>query len=335
MPELTTAPASIDPKQVAANLTKGITDRANGKSPSKGPGEAEGADKAPAPVDPNAGKRKFVVEGKEVYLTPEQADAYVQKGLAFEPKMSEMARMRQEMAQLEQTLVQNPGAIIANIAKKRNIPIQQLVENVLSSNASDEVKEATGKWYWENVAKRHQMDPKDREILEKDERIKVLEDADKQKAEAAIAIENRNKMVAALGQVSGQIQETLKELGIKDVNGPTAIRLTKEIADVMRISYFSRQPCTAKQAADKVRERILNYQKQFYDDLDPDRLVEALGKENAEKVRKHFLKVVQAAENGTQQEKRSSGQPTRRDERKTIGMDDFHDYLDELKRTSK
>ena len=335
-PEATTAPAGtgagLDTKQVAANLTRGITDKATGKGPEK-PG---GTDKAETVVDPNAGKKKYVVEGKERWLSPQEADSYVQKGIAFEPRISEIARMKHEMQQFEQTLLDNPGAILANIAKKKNVPVSQLVQNVLDSNASDEVKEATGKWYWEKVAKLHQMDPKDRQIFEQDEKIKTLEAKDKEKAEMAVALENRSKVVHALGQVSSQIQETLKELGINNPNSSVAIRLTKEIADVMRVSYLTKQPCTAKIAADKVKTRIRDYQKQFYDDLDPDALVEAIGKENAEKVRKHFLKAVQDVEKGSEPKAGTHfTKPPKRNERETMNLDQFHDYLDDLKKNSK
>lgn len=340
MPPETVAPptpADTGVKQTAANIVKGVTDKATGKVPAGDTGKPEAAPKGseqPA-ADPNAGKRKYNVSGKDVWLTPEQADAYVQKGLAFEPKISELDRIHREMAAFERAMIDNPGGVLANLAKRANVPVQAIVEKVLNGTLSDEVKETTGKWYWENVAKRQRMDPKDLQILEQDERIKALEAQDKQKAEMAVALENRNKVVQALGQVSAQIQETLGELGITDVNSALAIRMTKEIADVMRLSYLSKQPCTAKQAAEKVRERINSYQRQFYDALDMDKLVEQLGKENAEKVRKYFLKLVQDPEKAAKQEGGKAPHPPKRDERKTMNMDDFHDYLDDLKKNSK
>lgn len=341
MPDIATAtPATqAEPKITANNIAKAVTDRATGKVPQgKGPETpADGDEKKPVAVaDPNAGKEKYTVEGKDIWLNPAEARAYVQKGIAFEPRISELARMKQEIQQFEHELVNNPGKIIANISKAKGIPIKDLVQNVLSSNASDEVKEATGQWYWENVAKRHRMDPKDLQILEQEERIKSLEAQDKEKAETAIATENRARVVKALGDVSAQIQETLGELGITDLSSPASIRITKEIADVMRVSYFSKTPCTAKQAAVKVKARIQDYQKQFYDSLDAEQLVTAIGKENAEKVRKYLLKTVTDAEKGTQQEGgKHSAQTPRRDQRKTIGLDEFHDYLDDLKKNSK
>lgn len=342
MPPETTAPPApttgADPKAAAANITKGIQDRGQGKPAPDANAQKNGAngaavDKGATP-DPNAGKRKYVVEGREIYLTPAQADAYVQKGIAFEPRMSEMARMRQEVTQFENALITNPGQVLANLAKKRNVPLTQIVQNVLDSNASEEVKAATGKWYYEKVAQREMMDPKDREILEKDEKIRTLEDRDKQTAEAQVFQENRKKVVNALGVVSGQIKETLSELGIKNADGPMAVRLTREIADVMRLSYFTRQPCTAKQAAEKVRQRIQDFQGQFYGELDAATLVDRLGKENVEKIRAHLLKTVTDAEKGTEQKATTRPFAPRRNERQTMNMDDFHDYLDNIKKTN-
>lgn len=340
-PEAATAPAptQAEPKQTAANIAKAVQDKANGKVPaSRGPerppedGDEKG--KAKATADPNAGKQKVVVEGKEYWLTPEQISAYAQKGIAFEPRVSQLDRMQREFAQLEQSMLNDPGRILTNLAARAKVPIQTLVERVLSGTASDEVKEATGKWYWENVAKRMRMDPKDLQILEQDEKIKRLEEADKQKAATAVAMENRQRVVKAMAEVSGQIRDTLTELGVKNVDGPAAIRLTREIADIMRVSYFAKQPCTAKQAAEKVRARIMDYQKQFYDELDMDKLVEVLGKDNADKVRKYFLKLVKEKEE-IEQKPSGPGKIQKRDERQTINMDQFHDYLDDLKRKSK
>lgn len=327
-------------KQTAANIVKGATDKATGKAPTanKGPQKPEDGDEKNKPVavatpDPNAGKEKYTVEGKDVWLTPEQARSYVQKGIAFEPRVSELDRMKREVALFEQALIENPGMVIANIAKRRNVPVQQLVENVLSSNASDDVKEATGKWYWENVAKRHQMDPKDRAILERDERIKILEDQEKVKAETAIALENKARVQQALALVSSQIGESLKELGLPDMNTVVGVQLAKRIADVMRISYLTKKPVTAKEAAAKVRAEIMQYQRAFYDNLDEDKLVEELGKENADKVRKYFLKLMKSVDK--EHPKVSDEPKTKSGERKVITPDEMHDYLDNLKRNGK
>ena len=331
--------ASPDVKTTAGNIVKNATDKAAGKGaptnkiPPQKPDDGDEKGKPVTAVDPNAGKKKYTVEGKEYWMTPEQADVYVQKGIAFEPRISDIARMKQEMVNFEQALIENPGAIIANIAKRRNVPVQQLVENVLSSNASDEVKEATGKWYWENVAKRHQMDPKDRAILERDEQIAKFKEVQDAQAKSAVALENKQRVDAMMGQVKGQIKEAMTEFGLPNIDTPIGAQMAKRVADVMRLSYINRKPITPKEAAGLVREEVRQYQRSFYDALDEDKIVEELGKDNAEKVRKYFLKVMKAVEK--EQPKTGDAPPSKRGERKVITPDEMKDYLENLKRNGK
>lgn len=341
MPAETPVAPAVDPKQTAANIAKGVQAKAAGKSaaPQTQAGQDAVAkdDKAQADkpaaeaavADPNAGKEKYVVEGREIWLTPQQARAYVQKGIAFEPRVSELARLQQEVNQFQRALLDSPGLILANMAKRAGVPIETIVQKVLAGNANEGTKKAVGEWYYENEVKLAQMDPKDRELLEKDNRIKELEMTEKQKADEAIKAENVAKVQRAMAEVKAQIKDTLGELGITNMDTAAGVRISKEIADVMRLSYLQKEPCTAKQAAEKVKTRIIEYQKQFFDSLDPEKLVETLGKENAEKVRKHFLKLVKNQEE--EREKKPATPKARRNERETIGMDDFHDYLNELK----
>lgn len=330
------APAQTpQPNKPAANIARNVQNRAAGTPPQPPAKPPEAGTSTPAPADPNAGKKKYVVEGKEYWLTPDQAESYVSKGIGYEPKVSEIARIRQEMIQLQNALLNNPGAVLMNLAKQRNIPIGQVVQNVLSGTASDEVKEATGRWYYENVAKRHQMDPKDLQILELEEKNQAFEQERQRGLQGQIMAENIKRVQANIATIKGQIIESLAELGIKNVETPLAARIVKDIADVMRVSYFSGQPCTAKQAVEKIRQRVYDMQSQFYDELDGAALIERLGEKNVEKIRQHLLKKVQDAESGTRQ---NAGErpfkPRVRNERETITPDDMHDYLDELKRTN-
>ena len=65
MAETATATA-VDPKATAANIAKGITDKAAGKAPPAPAVDPKTGKPAEAVVaDPNAGKEKYVVEGKE------------------------------------------------------------------------------------------------------------------------------------------------------------------------------------------------------------------------------------------------------------------------------
>jgi hypothetical protein len=331
-----TAIAPAPTATTSDNIAKGVADKAAGKA-------VQNAAKAPEPVktgaktaegDPNAGKRKYIVNGQERWLTPQQADDYVQKGLSFEPRISELARLQAETARFLEVLKTDPAKVLYN-PKVGLTPKDALAKILQSTKVSDEIKDAVGQWYYENVVKREQMDEKDRAILERDEQIKDLTAGEKAREEARIAQENMQKVNVAMAQLKGQIKEALTEIGITDIDSPLGAQLAKRIADVMRLSYFARKPCTVKEAVAKVREEIKAFQKQWYDGLDEDKLVEELGKENAEKIRKHFLKVVKAAEKESAQESGQKQTAPRRDERKTMTPDEFREYLDGLKRSGK
>jgi hypothetical protein len=313
--------------ETAKNLVKGITDKAAGKVPEK-PIEAKGGGKEPLPVDPNAGKQKYLVDGKEFWLRPDEVETYVHKGIRFEPRISELARLQTETAQFLDLLKTDPAQVLFNpkVGLTPEVALQKILQ---STKISDPIKETVGRWYYENVYKRETMDERDRAILERDERIAELSASEKARSEQLLAQENQVRVQQAMAQLSGQIKEALAEIGLPNIDTPIGAQLAKRVADVMRVSYLAHQPCTAKDAAAKVRTELKEYQKLYYDALDEDKLVEELGKENAEKVRKYFLKAVKAAEKDT---KESTGKPRERtSERKTINSDQFHDYLDSLK----
>src|SRR5260221_165271 len=108
--QVATPAASVPRDGTAANIVKGIHDRANGKAPAT-PLNDQKSPANPAAVDPNAGKEKYVVDGKEVWITPEQRSAWVQKGMAFEPKMDQLARLAQEQVQFQRALIEDPGRV--------------------------------------------------------------------------------------------------------------------------------------------------------------------------------------------------------------------------------
>lgn len=325
----------VGSKTTAENIVKGIADKAAGKLPGK-PGDVKAAGKAgeTAPVaDPNAGKEKYLVDGKDVWLTPAQAHAYVQKGIAFEPKVSELARLQSETSQFFDLLKSDPGKVLYD--QRIGLTPEVALEKILASGKiTDQVKEIVGKWYYDNVIAPSKLDPVARELAETKKLLSDRELSDKAKADEALARDNVNRVNAAMAQIKGQIGEAMKEIGLPNFDTPIGAQLAKRVADVMRLSYLSRRPCTPKEAAVKVREEIRAYQRSYYDVLDEKGLVEELGKENAEKVRKYFLKIVKESE---KEPPKNTGAPRteRKGERKVITPDDFHDYLEERKRNAK
>ena len=318
------------PDNTAANIAAAATAKAAGTPPAKGAVDPK-APVANAPVvDPNAGKEKYVVDGKEVYLSPEQAKAYVQKGLAFEPKISQLGRLQQETAAFLDTLATDPGKVIYN--DRFGKPQEVLAKILNSTKVSDEIKDTIGQWYYNNVIVPGNMTPEQREAAEWKRKAQAHDEMLKQQAQNKLSEENNRRVQQALNTIKAQINEAMKEAGVP-LDSRIAPQLAKRVAQVMQLGFVSGKVITPKDAMAKVKQELHEYQKAYYDVLDEDKLVEQLGKENAEKVRKYYLKAVKAKE----AEAKKSYQPSaaRKDERKTMTPDQFRDYLQDLKSKGK
>jgi hypothetical protein len=312
----------------AANIVKGVVDKS---SPANG---SNGKDLTPppkptdtSPVDPNAGKEKYTVDGKDVFLTPEQARAYVQKGIAFEPRMDQLGRLQHETAAFLETLATDPGKVIYN---DRFGKPQEVLKKILgSTKISDEIKETLGQWYYENVILPERMSPEQREALEWKAKAQAHDQLLQQHEHERIAAENNVRVNQAMGVLKAQINEAMTEAGVP-LDAKIAPQLAKRVAQVMQSGYMTGRMVTPKDAMARVKSEIFEYQKSYYDVLDEDKLVEQLGKDNAEKVRKYYLKAVKEAEKDKTKKDLKPG--AKRDERKVMSPDEFHDYLQELKK---
>lgn len=328
---------AINAANTAANIAKGVEAKTNPGGISKGtvPSEKaiiknQEAGGTEIIADPNAGKEKYVVDGKDVYLSPEQAKAYVQKGLAFEPKISQLGRLQQETAAFLDTLSSDPGKVIYN--EKFGKPQEVLSKILNSTKVSDEIKDTIGQWYYNNVIVPGNMSPEQREAAEWKRKAQAHDELLAQNHRQQQEQENNSRVQAALNTIKAQINEAMTEAGVP-LDSKIAPQLAKRVAQIMQLGFVANKPITPKEAMAKVRAEIHEYQKAYYDVLDEDKLVEQIGKENAEKVRKYYLKAVK--ESGKEVKKKEFGSIPKRDERKTMTPDQFRDYLDELKRKGK
>lgn len=314
-------------KSTASNIIKGIQEKANGR-----PAAAPPINNAPpaAPADPNAGKEKYVVDGKEVWITPEQRTAWVQKGISFEPKVTQLAHLQNETQQFLKTLSQDPLKILTD--KRIGMTPEAVMEKIFASGQiSDQMKERVGKWYYENVVEPMKLSPEELEARENKKKLSTYEQQEKSRQENMIKQENQQRVNQAMSQISANISEAMKESGLPNNDTEIGAEMARMVADVMRISHFQRQAITPKQAIEFVKKRIKTVQSAYYDSLEGEALAKELGDVNTEKIKKYLLKLVDGAKppvisKGTPHALRGSG------ERKTISNDDFHDYLAELKK---
>ncbi len=314
---------TVDPKSTASNIVKGIQDKANGKS---APLPANGKE-SPA-IDPNVGKEKYTVDGRDIWLTPEQARSYTQKGIAFEPKVTQFGHLQTEVNQLLRDL-QDPSIAI----KKLKYAPKAVIEAALNSGQmGDDVKEFIGQWYWKNVVELERMTPEQRELLETRRKNQEYESREAFARDMAIKQENQRRIDMAMQQIKAQIAESMKSAGLPTYDTPLGAMMARRVADVMRLGYFQRQTITPTQAIEKVKDEMKQVQMAYYDILDEDTLVKELGETNAKKVQKYFLKV--AKEAGKEIPDNGKQRSTPKGERKTINSDDMAEYLAELKRNN-
>jgi truncated hemoglobin YjbI len=111
--------------------------------------------------------------------------------------------------------------------------------------------------------------------------------------------------------------------------------MASRIAKVILLANRLGKPLTPKQAYDTARQELRAYKTAFYDSLDEDKLVEELGKENAEKVRKHFLNKLKEKDAKVKNSTTGTSSTPKREERKTMNSDEFRAYLDDLKSKGK
>lgn len=353
MPEALTAPTTSpgappstqpDVKQTANNIAQAIHDKVNGKAPAAAQPPIKGQEAQTPPAspdsDPNAGKKKYVFAGKEVWLTPEQADTYVSKGMAFDHRVDDFARMQKETQQLYQGLLNDPGSVLANVAKMNNVPLEQIVQRVLSSNTSDAIKEAVGKWYYEEAVEPMRLTDEQKKAKADAKYREQREAQDKIEQENAIRRENHQKFQRAMGELKAQIGEAMKDSGLPSNDTPLGAEMARMVADVMRTAYFARRTVTPKQAIEMVKGRVRSVQAAYYDHLEGQALIDQLGEKTVAKIQAHFVKLAQDRQPQTQFNGNGSQKPARQvfrngERQGVMNMDDFHDRMDKIKRGEK
>jgi len=226
------------------NIVKGVTDKASGNTGTNGNSPAIPVKDA-VPVDPNAGKEKYVVDGQDRWLTPEQARAYVQKGISFEPKMDQLGRLQHETAAFIQTLQDDPAKIIYN--ERFGTPDEVLGKLLKSTKVSDRLKETLGQWYYDNVIVPEKMSPEQREAEVWKQKAIAHDEMVQRQQEEKLSAENSARVDQALQVIKSQINEAMKEAGVP-LDSKIAPNLAKRVAQVMQAGYLQNRVISPKEA---------------------------------------------------------------------------------------
>lgn len=339
MPEPVTAPTptAADPKTAASNIAKAVQDKANGKAATP-PAQENGQKAAETTADPNAGKKKYTVNKKEIWLTADEADAYVQKGIAFEPKMSHLDRLQREGWELIQKLKTDPLSVLFDkqIGHTPEVVLDRLEK---SGQISPEFLERLGKLYYDKAVRPLQMTPEQRALEEATAKNKEYEAREAAAKDQAIKQENQKRVAQAMAQLTAFISEAMKESGLPSNDTRIGADMARMVADEIRIARYQNRSITPKQAIDTVKRNLRDVNSAFYEylaDKDDDdsekRLEEALGEKVMKRIQKIWLKKAKAHDNPTAQTG-SATQNGRRPSKPAMTREEFFEqHLAELKK---
>lgn len=207
-------------------------------------------------------KYKVKVEGKDHEVTEEELLKGYSHGRAASRAMQEGKQLRKQAEEFI-GLLKDEGKLWDVLQKLGHDP------RILS-------EKYLGQW----LEDQH-MDPREKELRDAKSKIKAWEDAEKAKQEAVV--KQRNEMLKAkyAQDFNKQFQDALDSSGL-----PKTKPMVAEMAKYIHRSAEMGYEITPQEAARMVKEDIQAAQSAIYRDMDGDALIQLIGEELANKVRK-------------------------------------------------
>ena len=251
------------------------------------------------------------VNGKEIEFDASNEDrikAEVQKGLAAQEKFQQSAKIQKQAEQFINMLQTNPEAVLSH--PSLGINLREFAENYLYKQLKAE-----------------QMSPEERQAKTEKEELERYraERAEAKKQEEAQKMEQLKEQYRQ--DYANKFQQALEKTGI-----PKNDWSIKRMADYMREAIRrGHSNITPEDVAPMVREDWLGAQRELLSSLDGEKLIEMVGKDTAEKIRKYHIEQVNKA-NPFQQQKQSttfSKDNKQKDKKKTNA--NLYDFIDNVK----
>lgn len=223
-------------------------------------------DKKDEKPEPDA-KRKYSIKvnGKEqdVELTDQEVIRYVQKSQASDAAFREASAIKQQSLQFIEMLKKDPRSVLDH--KSFGHDTRKLAETWLSEAIEDELADPRDKEV--RQLKKQLVEREEIEKKFKQEQTKVREDGLRQKYQA---------------DIQKDIVEAMKDSGL-----PKTSRTISRIAYYMQQGLRRQVNLAPKDVIDLVKRDYTEDIKELFGSLEGDALLERVGKETTEKIRKH------------------------------------------------
>lgn len=258
--------------------------------------------------DANAPKLYTVkVNGEDVQVTEEELIGSYQVRKASDAKFQEAAAARKQAEEFIHLLKTDPRKVLTN--PTLGLDVRKFAEDFLVEQLQEEM-----------------MDPKDRELMQARKQLEEYENEKKRKeqeAQEAEALELRNKYTE---EYQTSIVDALSSSGL-----PKTEHTVKRMAYYMHQGLKRGYNLGAGDVVDLVKQDYINEQKSMYGQLDGDSLVELLGPEVADKIRKHDVSKVTKKRPPTVPQTQPTSKSPREKPSKKITKDDWKAKLERIK----
>ena len=302
------APKVIDPKPPEGGETKDIPTGAEGQPEGGGDG-SDVKDVIAGAAESAAQKFEFIIDGKPVTkeYTPDQIKQMLQKAEGADRRFSDAARIDRMNQELLWMAKNAPEKLLSHPAI--GIDPHQWAENLL----------------YEKI-KLEQMDPKDRELMETQNKLKASE-ATKQEIQRKVQAEQIQRAVEyEKSNHSRDISDSLKSAGLP-VNNYTIKRTAHYMLEGMSMNL----KVSAKDILPLVLEDYKSEQSALFNQSDPDALAAILGEDNLKKIRTYEMKRIKADPNKRPVKRETSMRDIKPGPKK-MSMEEFREYNEKQKR---
>lgn len=238
-------------------------------SPQDNAGDAQ---EASTPVDskkstPAPKIYKVKVDGQELEVSETDLLKDYQLKQASNKRMQEASQLKKEYNEIMGLFEKNPKEALKKIEKSKNPKLREAVEDYLLE-----------------YIKMEQMDPRERALMEKDAKLREYEEKERAREE-----EQRQAEQARLDSETEQRMSNEVVAALEKSNLPATAFTVQKVAFKMLAALENDMDMTVDEAVQSVEEDELGGYKSALSKLEGERLLQILGDEVAEKIRKADL----------------------------------------------
>ena len=244
---------------------------------------------------PEEAKDEYIVAGKKILLTKEQAKVAVQKGLFADQKLKSLDVLKKSTETLIGKLKTPEGLLEILKDPALGASPKEVFKKLLQSDIiDDELKESMSEWVYKNVVKPSKQTPeeidRDRKLQEY-EKLKMSE-THRKEAEA------KEKESTQVNQVYQAIRGEVTKQIVADKTFPQTEGSIRQVIEKLRVMNKQNTPITTEtitKALGLVKKDHILHQQALLDAItNPEELVNLIGEERALKISRALIERIKA-----------------------------------------